>query len=1117
MPLSDESLDEFTRRLYTCEAAQPLGAAVEQYLSERLAPAGDPDTVFALLLQEVAVRLERGESVSAEEAVSCLRRLLGAAPQCDNLVASLREQLELLETAVAPRGRKLEPGQLVGDYELERCLNQGGMSELWIAWQRTPVLERRVALKTVRLDQLPLSQDERTTRVERFIREARATAALNHPNILPVYEADQRDGVPYFTMRLITGDGVSVRDQLRTEPFDARRTAEIGEQIARALHHAHQHGVVHRDVKPGNILLDANGVALLVDFGLVRLSEESAPAGPLEPAIDPSGSHLTRTRGVLGTLPYAAPEQHDDPHNVSPAADIYSLGVTLYEMVTGELPFRGANASELLQQIRSQAPQPPHLLVPGIPVNLETIILRCLNKLPEQRYASAAEVGDDLANFLKGKPIVAEPPFAGEFVKERWRELLAPYQPLTRNTLARCKELSLELSTTHPREVEVLLRALDCGAVNSLMSLADTESERASPKQLQDVASVLSCLAPMSGKEANWAVQTWFEILPEPDAPLWPRFLLAGGCAAGTALGFSWATGSVRVLAWLLGGLVGALLGGTIRTHDRSRILVAAEAVEGVTGGLLGSLTGALLGWELGGSWWMLLLGSLAGGIVGVGGHSLGVQRLKLWAVVAVAVSILTWNLGSWIGVGLPQLLNESTVDFLKSHSVIVYMIGFGLIAGAVILTGSVPENIRDDRGAVAVMCCVLYLLVRIVLWVCWGENWSAGLGGAMCVILATALVGGMIRSFENERRDLQGRHDLTGRLAWSVPRLILFALSLGWWWVYYGEQEHRYDADGKVDCLTVAPDGAIVAGIHEARTERGLLEDTGRLVSFDRSVAVWAPDGSRWQRTQHFEGNVTSIHRVAVMSEKDLHDLVVRANHYKPADLDEEHLEVEPVTGVLTSGPFDPVRGWIWTFRKEPPRFPPEERPATDQLRVLCVTDGVDLFDLKDGSPDGRVAIIPAEVRTVGLHPGLHQLFLSPRNTSITRLDDQGKVLPKDFYQSVNGFACSPDRRLIVLAERIGFTARVYAMEARTGHSVVDFSQNGREVTCLAWSADGRWVLSGSTDRAVRLWDAETGRLVRRWCGHWGPVTTVAFTPDSRTAISGSDDRTIRKWRVPS
>jgi thiol-disulfide isomerase/thioredoxin/tetratricopeptide (TPR) repeat protein len=275
--------------------------------------------------------------------------------------------------------------QQFGDYELLEELGHGGMGIVFRARQKS--LQRTVALKMILAGHLATLEQLR-----RFRMEAEAAASLDHPNIVPVYHVGEVEGLPYYVMKFM--EGGSLRDRLRQTRFQPREVAALVATLARAVHYAHQRGILHRDLKPANILLDPEDRPHIVDFGLARHL---------------AAHTTTQTGSVAGTPAYMAPEQAAGRKDLTVAVDIYSLGAILYELLTGHPPFRGASATEVLLQVMEQDVESPRRFDPFVDRDLETICLRCLEKDPTRRYPSAEKLAEDLERWLKGEPIGARP------------------------------------------------------------------------------------------------------------------------------------------------------------------------------------------------------------------------------------------------------------------------------------------------------------------------------------------------------------------------------------------------------------------------------------------------------------------------------------------------------------------------------------------------------------------------------------------------------------------------------------------------------------------------------------------------------------------------------------
>jgi WD40 repeat protein len=274
-----------------------------------------------------------------------------------------------------------------GAYELLEELARGGMGIVYKALQ--PQINRVVALKVIAAGQFA-SPDF----VERFRTEAEAVASLDDPHIVPIYEVGNCEGQGFFSMRFVEGGSLAQRIANRESPLSHRQAVELTAKISRAVHHAHQRGILHRDIKPGNILLDAKGEPHLTDFGLAKLIAKD--------------STLTRTVAMLGTPSYMSPEQaRGEARHLTTAVDVYGLGAVFYELLTRRPPFAGGTTMETVRLVLDQEPVRPRELNPSVAQDLETICLKCLEKLPASRYGSAEALAEDLERWLHHEPILA--------------------------------------------------------------------------------------------------------------------------------------------------------------------------------------------------------------------------------------------------------------------------------------------------------------------------------------------------------------------------------------------------------------------------------------------------------------------------------------------------------------------------------------------------------------------------------------------------------------------------------------------------------------------------------------------------------------------------------------
>ncbi|WP_419194880.1 serine/threonine protein kinase [Novipirellula herctigrandis] len=281
----------------------------------------------------------------------------------------------------------IAPGEIFGEYELIEEIARGGMGVVYKA--RHLQLNRVVALKMILRGQLASPDD-----VQRFHREAEAAANLDHPGIVPIYEIGECDGQHFFSMKLI--EGGALNHLLASKDSGLREILKLIENVARAVHYAHQRGVLHRDLKPANILLDAAGNPLITDFGLAKQVE--------------GDSQLTQSGAIMGTPAYMPPEQAAAKKDITTAADIYSIGAILYQALCGKTPHQAESTFEMLMQVLEGDIVPPRDLDRKIDRKLNLICMKCLERDPNLRYSSAGALADDLNQWMDGKPVSVKPP-----------------------------------------------------------------------------------------------------------------------------------------------------------------------------------------------------------------------------------------------------------------------------------------------------------------------------------------------------------------------------------------------------------------------------------------------------------------------------------------------------------------------------------------------------------------------------------------------------------------------------------------------------------------------------------------------------------------------------------
>jgi tRNA A-37 threonylcarbamoyl transferase component Bud32 len=379
--------------------------SVPEPLVESDEPSSVSEARLAELVSELTDRMQKGLSIDIHEVckqnpehASDLMYLWGTVLVTDAVGTAEAKAIDAAgEAKSESKVWQMALPITMGDYQLIEEVGRGGMGIVYRAIQLS--LNREVAIKMILRDRLASQLDR-----QRFFAEAKATAKLDHPGIVPVYDVGEIDGRPYFAMKYIRGKTLS--ELMLMGGLSQRLIANYLEQVSCAVQFAHDSGIVHRDIKPSNILIDEMGNAKLTDFGLAKQTD--------------SADSLTRTGAVLGTPNYMSPEQASGRMGpIGPASDIYSLGTVLYHALTGRPPLIAQSPVDLMLKILEQDPPLPRFIDPDIDRDLEMIVVRCLQKPPDLRYPSAGGLANDLKAFLQDEPIAAR---SGQFAQviARW-------------------------------------------------------------------------------------------------------------------------------------------------------------------------------------------------------------------------------------------------------------------------------------------------------------------------------------------------------------------------------------------------------------------------------------------------------------------------------------------------------------------------------------------------------------------------------------------------------------------------------------------------------------------------------------------------------------------------
>jgi WD40 repeat protein len=1064
-----------------------------------------------------------------------LRAFLNDHHRLTNLAGRPAEPETLPVGESAPASSTLGRVRYFGDYELFEEIARGAMGVVYKARQVS--LNRPVALKMILAGELASPED-----VARFRREAEAAATLDHPNIVSIYEVGEHEGQHYFAMKLVEGGTLSSRiSQFVGRPKEA---VALLCRVCRAVHYAHQHGILHRDLKPGNVLLDSAGAPYVSDFGLAkRLGTDS---------------RLTRAGAILGTPSYMAPEQAAAKADVSTAADVYALGAILYELLTDRPPFQADTPLDTLMQVLDCEPTPPRQIQSRVSRDLETITLKCLEKAPAKRYGSALEIAEELERWLAGAPIQARPGTVAERVVKWMRRRPTVTGLLCLATVAAL--MFVIAGIVHNSQLrDVNSRLQDAlSEAKSEREVADSERERAQTQErialaqeamaqrslyaahltlaqqafaadkLNLVRNLLNSHLPQPGREdlrsfewyhlwrqchSDLATLRGHEKIVECVAYSPDGNLLASGGADGTVR--LWDTQTYRELTPLIGEKrSNATSPQPARTQASNRSAPAAPSANQLIpaiafaprGDKLAVLrgSGGLQLWEIATRKMVYSLtipnaAAITCFAFSPDGRTLAAAgrrpEVTLWNVENREV-IATFKVdGGWV----------NAVAFSPDGKILA---AAGEFEGAAQVTlwkvASRQKRVALKRSKPAVPGSGIlpdHFLVGIgqltstafspdgKLLAC-GFGYSIDHGNGETIVVVWDVESG------TERWTLSGHQSAIQSVRFSVDGQRIVSASKDGTVRFWDTQTGRglgvlRGHLGPVLGLGVSPDGKSIAS-----------------GSWDGTIKIWyALPGSIRDTLQ-------------------------------PRQMGVRSLALAPDARTLaTAGAFGPVKLWDLTaVPAELPAPPPKGltahavaySPDGKTLAIGGDNEDVRLFDTTNLRLRADLGGHAREVKCLAFSPDGKVLACPGRHErALLRDATTGRQIAtsKDEVAEVRCLAFSSDSKLLALGYgdpiyKVGRTPDIRIWEIASGQERSIPAADGRAVTSLAFSPDGETLaiacadaMSASAPGEIRLWDIAKQRVRAVLRGHEAMVWCVAIAPDGKTLASGAHDSLVKLW----